>query len=60
MVETLDHKDMVVSKDSIRPWSVRVSPSSDDFQAEDIPVSNRFNLGDFIRNHSERAEDDDA
>ena len=59
MVESLDHRDLVVSKDSIRPWSVRVSPTTYDFEAEDIPVSPTFNLGDFIRNNSDRTEDDD-
>ena len=59
MIETVTQEDVIVPAERIRPWIARVSPSNDDFLVEEVPVSDQFDQGDFLKNHSERSTVDD-
>ena len=59
MIETVNQEDVILPAENIRPWTVRVSPSNDDFLVEEVKVSHQFNQWDFLKNHSVKSDVDD-
>jgi hypothetical protein len=59
MIETVNQEDVILPAENIRPWTVRLSPSNDDFLVEEVKVSHQFNQWDFLKNHSVKSDVDD-